>query len=396
MPADHIKFNSDQRHQQMGELGKLLYAEYLKSIKPYSIFRDDKHPFYDLLKRKLTGKPLRAFFTLKMFNYINRENRQYSKTDLHFFNIQLPLIIEFVITIQYYDNQVQDQKGGVTSKDKADKNRSYGNIWKELLYGYIDKCPYSNQVGYYVRKMFTYVSIGQYIEGQYCRFANFKEYNEVNLYGNYDIEDIICEKLLNEATAELAKHVTLTYENKMFFRIYLKRMHLTCAALFVLTTRLLIGITGFKNNSNEDIETFSVFFGIMRQVVNDNTDFVPSYLGHRTAAKIEKDAFSDLRNKNITLPIFVYLVNNRSGPIKTLLEQKKEREGLLEEKHEQELFKDIAGIIRKTTIPLGKYISKQSLGFLEPNNNTTLLFREMADIAKYNKYYHHFYKKPRK
>ena len=81
----------------------------------------------------------------------------------------------------------------------------------------------------------------------------------------------------------------------------------------------MIGVSETEKEARELI-AFSKCFGVMRQVVNDNVDWAPSYLGLSTKTKDAEDAFSDLKNGNITLPLIFHLQNSNKSIIHDYLE----------------------------------------------------------------------------
>ena len=103
--------------------------------------------------------------------------------------------------------------------------------------------------------------------------------------------------------------------------VYFHRMYLTCASLFVEAVNLLGKLLKVPAQRLAPVRHFSVCYGLMRQLVNDNADWIPTRFGLETKTKVAADSFSDLRNTTLTLPLFFYLAEGQGGKIDYFLER---------------------------------------------------------------------------
>ena len=78
-------------------------------------------------------------------------------------------------------------------------------------------------------------------------------------------------------------------------------------------SRLLVSLLHVPENKMKAVVNFSVCYGLMRQLVNDNSDWIPSRFGLSTKTKTAADHFSDLRNGTLTLPTFFLLAEKKDS-----------------------------------------------------------------------------------
>lgn len=284
----------------------------------------------ELLKRKLEGQPIRAYFLAKTTNWLVQLQAPWQRvrTNLlpganRLFSAQLPLIFEVVITVQYLHNQILDGKSGVTNRERISRNLLAANLLKEQLYRYIDQeLPRWARAttAQAVRTCFELVDQGQFLEqtqNVYAAYrdgqANWQQTIPAAVLERVDLSAVgpFLEKLKNDLPVMLHEQLD----------VYFHRMYLTCASLFVEAVQLLGQLLKVPAERLRDVQQFSVCYGLMRQLVNDNADWIPTRFGLETKTKTAADSFSDLRNTTLTLPLFFYLAEGQGGKIDYFLER---------------------------------------------------------------------------
>lgn len=353
---------------------------------------------FQLLDRKVNNLPLRGYFAKKLVDYMLEEYHIPETSVIRqLFPGKIPFILEVVITIQYYHNQILDGKGGVTDPDRIKQNLILSNLLKEQLYQYIDQAVpenYKSLVTDFVRKIFKYTDIGQWMEKRFNTYDFLMSDKKAQNPFSPEIEQIIDEtsvRLLMEKAKELLNR---NIEFDGFLELYFIRIFLVSGTFFQFTTQLLkkILVPEHLDTDFRAIEKFSAFYGIMLQLVNDNCDWMPSRFEHRTVAKNYDDAFCDLKNRNVTFPIFAYLLDN-NGLIKNYLESEHTE---IPEGMQNDLFFEIleSGAMKKA-IHFGKIVGKEALLYLNPANSNWILFEDMVKISNFNRYYYHFFEEMR-
>lgn len=288
------------------------------------------HWVLELLEKKLAGQPVRAYFLAKTARWLIQLQSPWQKTrtrllaghDRLFF-AQLPLIFEVVITIQYLHNQILDGKSGVTDRESISRNLLAANLLKDQLYRYLEQEVPSwarattIQV---VRSCFEQVDQGQFLEqtqNTYAAYrgnqANWKQSLPPAILDRVDLSAVgpFLEKLKMDLPVMLHEQLD----------IYFHRIYLTCASLFVEAVQLLGSLLKVSAKRLDAVLQFSVCYGLMRQLVNDNADWIPQRYGLETKTKTAADGFSDLRNTTLTLPLLFFLSTGQSGKIQYFLQR---------------------------------------------------------------------------
>lgn len=145
-------------------------------------------------------------------------------------------------------------------------------------------------------------------------------------------------------------------------------------------TNLLTDILSCDAKDKEKLQKFTAYYGIMMQVVNDNWDFVPGYMQQDTKAKCQQDMQSDIRNKNMTLPLVLYLHFNPSEQtlIKKYLNSFKTKK--YSERREKLVFEAIRPILLGYCLPVGEALAACADGIVPENGDIT-------GIARHNRFY---------
>lgn len=366
-----------------------LELEYFKSM---GFHPELDEQLFSLVNRRFGGTPLRAFFVAQMHTYIC-ENRlsirnklKQQSGDHKLFTTQLPFIFELIISIQYLHNQVLDQKAEVNTPEKVNQNLLHANLLKDLLYDYIDR-EFSgitaDLIRQYTRKAFQLVDLGQYLEKRWNTIEHFEASVDIPDYRlSADIEQQIDLSPINPFIDHIRKVIPRTHWE--FADLYLKRIYLTCAALFVLATDLLLALTKTKGKVAIQARAFAVSYGMMRQLVNDNADLIPSQFELTTNAKNVEDAFSDVKNGNVTLPILLHLCKIPNSELEQALysghqDWKVEEEPALYESilESHALYQSIQG---------SKLLAALCRQFLKGQGSARQLLLDTCEIVHWNKF----------
>ena len=343
------------------------------------------------VRARLAHTPLRAYFMSKMYAYLRAcpdfdptsiQQTNYSET---FFTQKIPFIYEVIITIQYLHNQILDGKCGVVSGEKINDHLLSANLLKDLLYDYIES-SFPAEIGVHisknVRTVFRYVDLGQQLEKNWSSFDHYQSSHLTKgrvlperIDAFLDLEDagFFAEKVLNE----------LAEDKRPFATVYLKRIYLTCAALFKMGVQLLLDLTNYQGKEYRSILSFASSYGMMRQIVNDNADFIPSFFQLSTKGKVPGDAFSDLRNKNVTLPLLFLLEEKENTTINAFLEGKLNTIDSQEDAVFEEMLNSFALL---KSIQNAKLLASIATNYLDSANLAYAFIADSCKIAEWNKF----------
>jgi len=335
---------------------------------------------------------IRGFFGLIGYSALSscfkRECRERDGIN-YFLSVQLPFILEIVISIQYYHNHIYDNKFGVNEESSIMHHIRASEQLESILELYLEtKIPNSicSVVKEAVLEMFRYVDIGQELERERCTIANYKELGG----GAIDLDDEVGE-IINDYFVDLCEQAvweedeSLPKKNKQVIRQYFERIFLTNAGIYYQAALLINTI--IPTVEGERLVKYAALFGMMRQLVNDVSDFVPSYAQIDTKTRLAKDAMSDLRNGNITLPVILHLEACPKGRAMQYLENpnswSSERELAIYEEmiSNHAIFKSMS-IARK--------IRDKALEELGENFPNYTFFEDMSRVADVNKFYRFF------
>ena len=259
-----------------------------------------------------------------------------------------------------------------------------------MIYGFENRdleCTVKKAIRKYISKIFLYVDLGQAIELDWNRYSILK--NNItpteSPFGE-ELEAFIDFSPMKDVYGFIFKQFDKKYHT--YLELYLKRIYLTTGTLYILMVELLMELMKYEGIEKKNIEGFVRCYGVGNQILNDNCDIVPSYFNQKTNAKIEQDAFSDLRNGCITLPLlFYYIYNQKKDAFDSFLEKtnnsKKEINRELEILFFSELKKSHA--IFKS-ISIAKLFKSQAVKYLFERN-----IRGVLDIFDWNKFYYEIY-----
>ena len=360
-------------------------------------FVDHDHPqFFRLLQSKVDSLPLRGYFSKKLFDYsVEALDLEVNEEQKELFAKTLPFILEVVITIQYYHNQILDGKGGIKTKGAIKQHLLKGNLLKDLLYTYIeDRLPQRVQPFVFgcVRKVFKFTDIGQYIEKGFNTYEAYCFEERFDVPFESAINTFVDPTCISFLMTEHAKENKALNPNTRYLEWYFKRIYLVSASLFQLFTTTLFELLGIADDQKtaKNLSLFASYYGVMLQLVNDNCDWVPSVYQHKTVAKNYEDTFSDLKNRNITYPSYLYLSEGNHGGI---LQYLSSNDRNISDDLQWLMFQEIVDVgVMKRAIQMGKKLGQQALSFLDTQNTHWEIFEDMTKISSFNRYYYHFFK----
>lgn len=435
----YLNMGPDDRHNDMLHKLYLLRAEHQLFLKGYA-----KNEIFELLEARFKNPPIRGYFSTLISRYIVENCIKNQNATRELFTTIIPFIAEVVITIQYYHNQVLDLKSGKTTSEEVQKNIQAATTLKSLLYEYIQEKKSLEEheralINEYVSRMYYFVDIGQFIEKTANTIDAYKENKQLNITNAVErllrtekeiswpvsdksirttafkkqllAENInsqgkigylpISKTLISEAKV-LAQTMTVSavIDNtlsafpgkEVFVDLYFKKISLTCGALFSLTTQLIMKLMDLSETSKEGraLLAFARRFGVMRQIVNDCCDWAPASFELSTKAKTAQDAMSDLKNRNITLPLLFHLkVSTEESSIRNFLKSNSVHPD------ERLMFEEIiASNGLKMAMDTGHELAKEAISFLPHSSRkktAVWYLKDMAKIANNNKYYSKFY-----
>ena len=390
---------NSRRCQEM-QLVRLAIKQEHQHFQNLGVVDKDYPDFFYLLNKKVSSLSLRGYFAQKLLDYITEE---YPAADVgalsDLFPGKIPFVLEVVITIQYYHNQILDGKGGVLTPEAIKENLLLSNILKDQLYTYIEARFDRGQarvVAAFVRNMFRYTDVGQLIEKKHNTYQAYTSKTPDPLPFHGVLSNILRRECVDFLLDHASPGLSESDYDQTFLERYFTRIYLVSASLFKLACQLIKEMCGIVEPESGpfNLEKFSEYYGVMLQLVNDNCDWVPSKYQHRTVAKNFTDSFCDLRNGNITFPMFEHLrrTNGTSAVRKFLNEEGRELSGHLQDVVYEEILE--SGAMR-AAIRLGKETGKKALTYLNPENSSWEIFEDMVKISHFNRYYYHFYEEMR-
>ncbi len=401
-----MKYRNSQNKASMNtarkkdmEITQGVVSRELKQFQAY--FTDSKlqKMVFGSFAKKLSKVSVRAYFIQKIYEYIVQcsyeDNLQLnnSTTTVSFFK-KLPFIVEAVITIEYEHNKILDSKYFVNNNQSISERLIGTDILKDKLYDYIEDnfdSSTASTVSKYVRRMFKYCAVGQYMDKIYNNYSAYQQ-NEFQIPTiNSEIQDFLQLDFLQPTLQKIKKQIP---HKSNFIHTYFQRIYLTSAALFILSTELVLELTDYNGQEKENILNFARAYGLMLQIVNDNSDFVVD--SDMSIGKNRADYCKDIENRNITLPLMFYLSNkskhHSQGIIKNYLEsnnQPLDKETAFKEMIQtKSIFKSIE--IGRLVATIGRNCLQLSKS--QKTSEVSHLIKNLMGISENNKFYYHYYK----
>ncbi|MFN0037023.1 MAG: hypothetical protein ACKVUS_18365 [Saprospiraceae bacterium] len=338
--------------------------------------------------------PLRGYFPIVFQSYIQGEGGRVNLSN-HFMNIQLPFILELLISVLYYDNQIFDKKYGVVdnatiSENLVRRNRLYDGLLRYARKNIKDK-EISDELTDLIQEMHEMVSMGQEWERKYNHYDSWKSPKPMDAEAYFKLSGRKIDLALVRDVRKVVESAhPIPMGQNQFLDAYLSRIYLTNASLFSKTAEFVLRHTNLQEEAKENLLHFSGVFGMLLQIVNDNADFVPASEGLTTSAKMSNDALSDLRNQNITLPIALHLIRSGDGgQVAVFLKSGGDPAVCLEDEvYSKELAASYAIYY---SMRIGKDLEKDALALLSRENPAYENFKNMTGVAGNNRFYRYFY-----
>jgi len=181
---------------------------------------------------------------------------------------------------------------------------------------------------------------------------------------------------------------------------------------------LVMKLKKYRGKHKKDILRYAFLLGLSLQLVNDVNDFVPSAYEKRTLAKDASDCFSDIKNKNVTLPILIHLLSINQGLDLGKLDKFLEDQSILAEfdpeikiekrveilellkneylvasEEEEAVLFDIAPVLIKYIMPIAQKWADDGEACLRTEKIQGRLLTELLEVAYDNQYYRYILSK---
>lgn len=382
-----------RRLKDMKDAQTIIQEEWAHFKKNY-LSTDYSEDCFEFIETRIKNIMFRSYYAMMIFKYciFYLGDRATSEFETSFFERKFPFVVEMIICIQYYHNKILDMKGGIYLLEDAWPMLIEGNLLKECLYEYIDaECkPFEKEAKDCTREIFKLVDKGQTIEKEKNCLEYYQKGPKIKPSLGKEIETHIDPKAIKRVKNIVEEKGKI--ENGLFLECYLKRIYLTCGILIIKTTSLIPQLLKLNGAVANGISEFSKYFGMMRQIINDNTDYIPEKHLEATATKLPRDAFADLKNGSITLPTLYYLSNYRQGVIGKALKNKIKT---LNKQEQEEIFNEILKVMPQS-IETGKELGNFALSYLDPIHPLYDDFKDMVAISKFNKFYKIFFRARKK
>lgn len=295
-----------------------------KMLSKEGLSSDIQGRFFPLFKSRINKIGVRSFFVKTLYQYIlaqeKLENLTIECLPEILFTKQLPLLAEGIIAVQYYENQILDGKAGLRdltghwNKSKIDSNLLGGVYLKDCLFDFIETEMFPRKedwekgrmVSQRVRRIFKYVTLAQDMQDHHGTTTAYERGIERYVSISPEVDVFVNKALLNRFWKSL-KATGIGEQHEWFVRNYLLRMALSSGALFAIMAEIVMDLLGYYGSEREKLLEWAMSIGILGQLVNDNNDYVLPQADMPTVSKIPEDAFADLRNNNLTLPLIYFL-----------------------------------------------------------------------------------------
>ena len=382
-----------KRHQDMLRVRAIVRQSWQSFARDYGYCTALDEIIYRIPKRRFEQIGIRSYYTVKMIRYLEAiiarkgGNYRFSENIL----LKLPMIIELVLCKQYYDNLNFDGKQDAWNHKAIHDNVIASNILRQTIDRFIDKTFEKEEkkiIQKRIKTIFLKVDIGQAMERNWNHFSGSKELSE-EAFSDCKYKGKIQElEYLEPIVSFMKRWVHKDLHQQV--DVYLNRIYLTCASLFIDLTKLLLDLADLHGDEKEKVLQFATPYGVMRQIVNDCKDSIPAALNFATATKSKSDGFSDLRNRILTAPILFHLSQEDSTRVKQYLASN--QQGLNQEK-KTEFFDEMmqSGAIFKA-MKIGKLFRARAESYLDLDNPASSYLLDSCKIADFNKYYFIYHK----
>lgn len=383
----------DKRYHDMSKVKTIVGQSWSSFVLDYGFCKALDRIIYRIPERKFQQIGLRSYYTVKMVDYIqfccNREGKT-SKISVKALE-KLPMLIELVLCKQYYDNLNFDGKQEGWHPKQLHDNTTASNLLKQTIDRFIDRefeGEERKKINKKIQTIFLKVDIGQAMEKNWNNYYSFEHITENGFkdckyrgeFYKLDYLEPIISFMKNWIVDELDQQV----------EVYLNRIYLTCASLFIDLTKLLLQLSDYDGEEKDNIMKFATSYGIMRQMVNDCKDNVPAHLNFCTATKSKSDGLSDIKNRILTGPVLFHLSQEKHQKVQTYLASKELR---MSPKNQLVFFREMlkSGAIFQA-MKMAKVFRSRAESYLDPSVPASAYLIDSCKIADFNKYYHIYHK----
>ena len=303
---------------------------------------------FSLLQKRMRKPGIRSYFLLKVFDYVSQCAHREGivlphNPDPALFERTIPFVAETLISVQYYFNQILDQKGSIITQDRINNTLISGNLLRSFLEHYIQSRVLDPELVHKlqgcVSRILEIVDIAQYMDKNWGNYYTFRTGVPNDTTLRKDLEQYCAQAPLDRVWA-LMQSYGMKDEHRDFAQLYLKRAWLANAPLFMLLSELIMDFMGYNGRERENIVQYASEYGLLVQLANDTNDLLPP----ETVDKQHQDSFSDLKNGTISLPYLFYFNFHPDQHLKQLQARLKRNEG--------QLLKNFLPLICNVCIPV--------------------------------------------
>jgi len=382
-----------ERKAQMTQMRSRLSAELKARTEQLELNTHLKGVIFPLLRQRMNSMGIRSFFVHAIAQYTaecaKKEGIQLHRSpESKLFHTQLPFLAEGIIAVQYYENQILDGKGGLYRHEEYQMDRVHNNVIaghfvKDFLYQYVEDAIFpDDDAGYrstmrQLRRIFQLVDLGQAFQDKWGTFEalNSRKKNVINI--SAEAEAYIKTEMIAQYWSAVKKQ-GVQEDMRIFTENYLRRISITSGALFALMAELVMDLLGYHGRERDHIFQFGIHLGMTGQIVNDISDLLPPDYNQSTVSKIPEDAFADVRNNNVTLPLIFHFNAHLNSNMQQLDNRRKKSPDML-----VKLLQDPVYAARQTAV----IMAEQANELIPGDSEAAVLLRDLNSITDNNRFF---------
>ena len=361
----------------------------------------------------------RSVLLIKLFQYVNELNDSIGVPNEDIFKIAA--LGEYDMSIMYHENHIRDQKHGVKwhLPDTVEHKRKLKQSLIQHKEAFIDKhfegdtrksIKVANQfmhdvhdlIGMMLDKDFTTVNMFKAniypvnrIQEEIQKLDSYAKYMDVfeGSKGAGSVIDLVNSEEFIETLGTAFLNNTDIIGRLEYLKLYFSRCFLLNVIFYYVYARLIVKLYGTPEKDYSGLISFARHFGLIQQITNDISDFIPVDQGFIAPCKHMEDTFNDLREGTITLPTMYLLSKNVGKDVETYLSGDKNTIDL-SASHDQHLI--LSNYLQSGSIANSiSFVRKLAVGahsLLDPTNPATEILRSLLAFVNDNKYFE-FYRK---
>lgn len=382
-----------ERKAQMTQMRSRLSAELKARTERLDLNTHLKGVIFPLLRQRMNSMGIRSFFVHAMARYTaecaKKEGIQlHRSSESKLFHTQLPFLAEGIIAVQYYENQILDGKDAIYhdayyQMERVNNNIIAGHFVKDFLYQYVEDAMFpEDDAGYrstmrQLRRIFQLVDLGQAFQDKWGTFEALNSWKKNVIRISAEAEAYIKTDIIAQYWSAIVKQ-GMQEDMRIFTENYLRRISITSGALFALMAELVMDLLGYHGRERDHIFQFGIHLGMTGQIVNDISDLLPANYQQSTVSKIPEDAFADVRNNNVTLPLIFHFNARINDSIDHLEWLRRERPGEL-----VKLLQDPVYAARQIAVVMAEKANELIPG----DSEAAVLLRDLNSITYNNRYF---------